>query len=119
MLSEELPKAPTAPAQARRLLERLDGQIPRTRLEDARLLVSEVVANAVEHVDAEGQIHVSVQLEDGRLRVDVDDPGRGFSPRRRDPESSRGWGLFFVERLADRWGVAGEPHGHVWFELTA
>jgi hypothetical protein len=34
------------------------------------------------------------------------------------PESS-GWGLYLVERLAERWGVDRRPDGNeVWFELA-
>ena len=28
----------------------------------------------------------------------------------------RGWGLYFVERLADRWGVA-DDDSRVWFQV--
>lgn len=119
-MSEDLPKAPTAPARARRLLDRFDAKIPRERLDDARLLVSEVVTNAVEHVDAEGDIHVSVAFENRRLRIEVVDPGRGFAvPEAREPGNPRGWGLEFVRRLSDRWGVGNGDGARVWFELTA
>lgn len=119
-VTEEIPKAPTAPARARRLLDPLEGQLPRERLDDARLMVSELVTNAVEHVGADGPIRVSIECERGRLRVDVIDPGFGFSvPARRDPASARGWGLEFVRRLSDRWGVDPGEDAGVWFELAA
>jgi anti-sigma regulatory factor (Ser/Thr protein kinase) len=119
-VDEEIPKGPRAPARARHLLDVLEGQIPRERLDDARLLVSELVTNAVEHVAAGGPIRVSIECECGRLRVDVTDPGLGFVvPARRDPASERGWGLEFVRRLSDRWGVDDGEHAGVWFELTA
>ena len=119
-VSEEIAKAPTAPAHARRLLDALEGQIPRECLDDARLLVSELVTNAVEHVHAEGVIRVSVECAKGRLRVDVIDPGSGFDvPQSREPGSQRGWGLEFVRRLSDRWGVGNGDGARVWFELTA
>jgi anti-sigma regulatory factor (Ser/Thr protein kinase) len=119
-VSEEIPKAPSAPARARRLLDPLEGQIPPGRLEDARLLVSELVTNAVEHVPAEGPIRVEIECQKGRLRVDVIDPGFGFTvPQGRDPAGDRGWGLEFVRLLSDRWGVGDGDGASVWFELTA
>jgi anti-sigma regulatory factor (Ser/Thr protein kinase) len=119
MVSRRLPKERTAPAEARRMLDRLARDFPRGRLEDARLLVSEVVTNAVEHVEAEGDIAVTVVLRDSLLRIEVEDPGSGFVLRDRDPDSERGWGLQFVQRLADRWGVDGGERNQVWFELAA
>jgi anti-sigma regulatory factor (Ser/Thr protein kinase) len=116
--SETLPKSPTAPAAARDLLERLHDRLAPDRLDDARLLTSELVANAVEHVVEEGDIEVRVELSDGELRVDVLDPGPGFTyvPRAEAAgDSDRGWGLVFTERVATSWG--NEP-GRVWFVLS-
>jgi len=115
--SVSLPKAPSSASAARDLLEQLRDQLSPDRMDDARLLLSELVANAVEHVAADGEIEVRVQVEDGFLRVDVRDPGPGFTHTPRAAEagdSDRGWGLVFAERLARRWG--NEP-GLVWFEL--
>lgn len=112
--SEAFPKVPSAPARARRLLDEVDVQLPQQRLDDARLLLSEIVMNAVEHVREHGPIEVTLSVHGGALRVDVVDPGSGFEPRERDPGSERGWGLQFVQRLSDRWGV---ERNRVWFEL--
>jgi anti-sigma regulatory factor (Ser/Thr protein kinase) len=52
--------------------------------------------------------------------TEVIDDGAGFeAPPRDSPSGDRcGWGLFLVERLADRWGVVREDNGtRVWFEL--
>jgi anti-sigma regulatory factor (Ser/Thr protein kinase) len=119
MVSETLAKEPMAPAKARRLLDRFGSEVPREQLDDARLLLSEVVTNAVEHVDEPGEIELNVSYEDSRLRVEVEDPGAGFTPRERDPDNHRGWGLQFVQRLSDRWGVAAGERSCVWFELAA
>ena len=72
--SETFTKSPAAAGFARELLDRMRGQIPEDTLDDARLLISELVANAVEHVEAAGDLEVSVALENGRLRVEVLDP---------------------------------------------
>ena len=101
------------------MLDCLGGQVDSERLADARLLVSEVVTNAVEHVPEDGEIEVQVTYEDSRLRVVVADPGPGFKVRERDPDNHRGWGLQFVQRLADSWGVSPDGRNRVWFELAA
>jgi anti-sigma regulatory factor (Ser/Thr protein kinase) len=117
--SEVLPKAPGSAAEARRLLDRLAGEVDADRLADARLLVSELVANAVEHVEADGAIEVRIDVDHARLRVEVLDPGPGFTPVPRgagDPKDS-GWGLHFTDQVADRWAADASGRGRVWFEL--
>ena len=85
--------------------------------ENARLLLSELVANAVEHVREAGDLEVRIALSDGVLRVEVLDPGPGFEPPSRPPDSERGWGLLFTDRLASRWAVDRDGRARVWFEL--
>ncbi len=117
--SEVLPKAPGSAAEARRLLDRLAGQLDADLLSDARLLVSELIANAVEHVAEDGEIELRIDLDRERLRVEVLDPGPGFTPvprRPGDPKDS-GWGLHFTAQVADRWAADTDGRGRVWFEL--
>jgi anti-sigma regulatory factor (Ser/Thr protein kinase) len=118
--SEVLPKAPGSAAAARRLLDRLAGQIDDRRLSDARLLVSELVANAVEHVAEAGEIELRVDIDPQRLRVEVLDPGPGFTPvpRRPGAPTDSGWGLHFIAQVADRWAVDADGGARVWFELA-
>jgi anti-sigma regulatory factor (Ser/Thr protein kinase) len=119
--SESLPKVAASAASARRVIEGLSGSLDPIVLSNARLLVSELVANAVEHVPEDGRIRLDVALTNGVLRVAVTDPGHGFTPRPRRPEAPKnsGWGLHFVSLLADRWAVAADGAGKVWFELDA
>jgi anti-sigma regulatory factor (Ser/Thr protein kinase) len=118
---EVLPKATGSAAEARRALDRLTGTIDEERLANARLLVSELVANAIEHVNEEGEIEVRVAVSDEALRIEVLDPGPGFepSPRRLDDPKDSGWGLHFLAQLSDRWAVDTEERARVWFELWA
>jgi anti-sigma regulatory factor (Ser/Thr protein kinase) len=121
-LSVRFGPGPTAAAAARNALlaleQRLDGQV----LEDIRLLVSELVTNAVRHADAPnvGEVGLDVTIRDGRVRVEVADHGLGFEPSPRDGEMSRpgGWGLYLVDRIADRWGVVRNAMNRVWFEIS-
>lgn len=98
-----------------------DLPVPASVLDDARLLVSELVANSVRHarIGPNDTIRVTAEVENRRLRVDVIDGGRGGGPPvaggiRPSPGSESGWGLFLVETLASRWG---HGTGRYWFEL--
>jgi len=90
-------------------------------LEDVRLLVSELVTNSVRHgrLGPDGWIELRVIPSAGTFRVEVIDSGPGFHLRLREPKPSQtsGWGLFIVDRVADRWGIARAPT-RVWFEMT-
>ena len=120
-IHERLPKDPGSAACARQVLTRLTGQVDERSLTDAKLLVTELVANAVEHVPEDGELSLDVICEQGTLRVGVGDPGHGFRPRPRRPDSPKdsGWGLHFVDQLADRWAVEVEGPSRVWFELKS
>jgi anti-sigma regulatory factor (Ser/Thr protein kinase) len=99
----------------------LDARVEAVVMEDVRLLVSELVTNSVRHADAHEGDHVEleVSVERDTLHVQVADTGPGFEPRPRRTERSTpgGWGLFLVEKLSDRWGVARNSLTRVWFEI--
>jgi anti-sigma regulatory factor (Ser/Thr protein kinase) len=99
-------------------LDRVRAELDAEAFENARLLTSELVANAIEHVREDGDLEVRVTLTDGVLRVEVLDPGPGFVPPPRPPDSDRGWGLRFTERLASRWAADFDGRARVWFELS-
>lgn len=108
-----------AAADARRALARLRGDIDPPVLETLRLLVTELIANSVTHTNAEN-VDLKVLVGPSAVVTEVTDPGPGFEPVERAPDQDQasGWGLFLVDRLADRWGVKREPEGtRVWFEL--
>jgi anti-sigma regulatory factor (Ser/Thr protein kinase) len=119
----ELENNPEAAAAARRALDGLSGEVPERRLRDVRLLVSELVTNAVRHagLSAGDTIGLIAGLHEAVLRVEVDDPGSGFELRapKPDPARASGWGLYLVEQLADRWGMdrGGRGGTRIWFEL--
>ncbi|MDA0165189.1 ATP-binding protein [Solirubrobacter ginsenosidimutans] len=115
--STALPKSPSSASRARLLLERVRADVDPGVFENARLLLSELVANAVEHVEEAGDLEVRIALGDGVLRVEVLDPGPGFDPPPRPPDSDRGWGLRFTDRLASRWAADRDERARVWFEL--
>ena len=114
----ELPSTPAAPSRARGALEQLAAGIPAARLGDVRLLVSELVTNAVRHAEGEA-VRLVAAHAGGVLRVEVHDPGHGFevTPPPANPMRASGWGLVLVGELSDRWGVDHEPGTRVWFEI--
>jgi signal transduction histidine kinase len=108
-----------APLTARRALDRMaDGADP-ALVEDARLLVTELVSNAVRHGAGDVVRLVVDRPDDRRLRCEVIDEGSGFLPvaRMGASDEAGGWGLHLVETLAESWGVR-EGSTHVWFELA-
>jgi serine/threonine-protein kinase RsbW len=117
----DLAHDPDSPAEARRALDDLADHLPRRRLQDAQLLVSELVTNAIRHagLEREDVITVVVEASDLALRIEVSDPGRGFDADGPDPDAGRasGWGLYLVRELSDRWGVERNAPTRVWFEL--
>jgi anti-sigma regulatory factor (Ser/Thr protein kinase) len=91
-----------------------------TRIADLRLVISEVITNAVRH-GGNGDMVVAVTPKQGYLCVQVTDTGDGFAPRPRafEPDDDDGgFGLFLVERLTRRWGLTREnSNTRVWFEF--
>jgi anti-sigma regulatory factor (Ser/Thr protein kinase) len=88
--------------------------------DDATLLVSEIVANAVLHARSDLVLRASAGL--GRVRVSVEDREGATLPRPASAgtsdDSESGWGLFLVESLSAAWGVEVTPDGkRVWFDL--
>ena len=118
-VSLSLDGGPEAAAHARRALSRLRGDIDPPLLETMRLLVTELIANSVKHAGSDA-VGLKVVVARSAVLVEVRDQGPGFEPADREEgqDESSGWGLFLVDRLADRWGVAREPSAtSVWFEL--
>ena len=110
---------PEAAARARRAITGLRGDLDPSLLETLRLLVTEVVANSVRHARADA-VTLRVEVGPHAVRTEVTDPGPGFDPAQTGAprEDHSGWGLFLVERLAERWGVARAGSvTRVWFEL--
>ena len=107
--------------EARRAIEGLADELSPRALGDARLLVSELVTNSIRHGDLrEGQrVLLRARVDGAIVRIEVENPGRGFELRPRSPDQERasGWGLVLVGRLADRWGIENDGSTRVWFEI--
>jgi anti-sigma regulatory factor (Ser/Thr protein kinase) len=109
---------PSSAASARQFVDDTLGEWGCDSFVDAsRLLVSELVTNAVLH--ARTDIELVVRLHPRGVRVEVHD-GSPAAPvvRRYDDDAMTGRGLALVDELARRWGVERTPGGKaVWFEL--
>lgn len=116
---------PEAVRRARRALEAFPELQTDERLAfDLRLLVSELVSNAVIHGANSQREHVELtaDLSDRCVRVEVSDGGAGFilgeESNPPDPDEASGRGLYLLRVLADRFGVGDDrAGGHVWFEI--
>ncbi|MGZ4202373.1 MAG: ATP-binding protein [Thermoleophilaceae bacterium] len=116
-----LSSGPEAVSLARHCLDDFQAELGHALFEDMRLLISEVMTNAVRHASAAGDGTVTVELSVGTdlVRACVTDPGPGFEATPREPgdDPGSGWGLFLVEQLSDRWGVELAGGTSVWFEI--
>jgi anti-sigma regulatory factor (Ser/Thr protein kinase) len=119
-----LERDPKAPSRARAAVAGFTEQssLAQTQSDTLKLLVSELVSNAVLHSDAPPASDIVLcarVLTHGAVRVEVTDRGSGFTTTPRDPAHREGgYGLFLVDKQASRWGVDHENGTRVWFELA-
>ena len=80
-----------------------------TVVEDALIVISEMIANAVSHgvPASDGTIEISWSINGVLLELSVCDAGKGASlePVDFDEDSLSGRGLSIINRVADRWWV--------------
>ncbi len=104
-----VPFAASSVAVARQQLKKwmADQGTSREHIEDARVVVSELVANSVRHASplADGNILVSWRPDERGLRLSITDGGSPTRPRRLNAPSSAlaGRGMAIVETLALSW----------------
>jgi DNA-binding NarL/FixJ family response regulator len=118
--SVDLPQSLTSVAAARRFVEeRLKEWKLEQLLDDALLISSELVTNAVTH--AESSCRVRLSLNVARLRIDVLDAGAGTpEPLPLNQTEEHGRGLYMVDAITSAWGLEDVPgEGKlVWAELA-
>jgi len=118
--SIDLPPVPSSVPLARRLVRDVlrTWAAPHDR-EDAELLVTELVANVVDHAGGDA-LTLELQLAGAWLRIGVVD-GSAIRPVVRELSRSqeRGRGMQLVVAIAERWGAEDHDGGkRVWFELA-
>jgi anti-sigma regulatory factor (Ser/Thr protein kinase) len=113
-----------APGLGRSVVKRtLAPHVTDSVLDDALLLVSELITNSVRHCGApEGDdLVVRVKVWREACRLEVEDRGcdKAITPRHPDPAAGSGMGLNLVEMLSEHWGVIRTAEGRtrVWAQL--
>jgi anti-sigma regulatory factor (Ser/Thr protein kinase) len=117
-LCTELPFTFEAPSTAREQLRWFARNLRAATVDDAVLMVSELVSNAVAH--GQPEVTLRLRLRPDRLTVAVADRGEApltcATPRL---QQASGRGLVIVDALATRWGVSqGRFDKQVWFDLA-
>lgn len=118
-----LPGLPDHVREARSLVAKALGDLAQRR-DDAVLLTSELVTNAVLHTSSGrpgGTVVITVLEAAGGVRVEVADSGSELTAPlvRSDVFTADGHGLFLVQSLADQWGYLRDESGTtVWFWLA-
>lgn len=115
----DLPQEVVAVREARSLVRGLLEQWGRDELiEDASLVVTELVANAVEHAHSACQL--AVTRSNGGVRIEVQDAGEGTpEPQAPSATAEGGRGLLIIAALSTAWGIEDAPQGKtVWVELA-
>ncbi|MET7518665.1 ATP-binding protein [Streptomyces sp. NPDC005480] len=121
-----IPSRPKAVSQARRALAAL---VPDCETaDDGRLLMSEAVANAVEHTQST-DVRVVIRHEEvaGRLVCAVHDDNPQLPPSPAEQTSQDGWeeaesgrGLGLIKALSESWGFSTDGFGKwLWFTLDS
>jgi anti-sigma regulatory factor (Ser/Thr protein kinase) len=104
-----VPFAASSVAVARQRLRAwlVEGGTPNDVIDDARIVISELVANSVRHAQPlpTGDLEITWGLERRGLAITVSDGGSGTRPRRVQAASSAlaGRGMAIVESLAVTW----------------
>jgi serine/threonine-protein kinase RsbW len=108
-MTMRLPFAATSVSVARQRLKSwmIEHGGDQESIEDARVIISELVANSVRHAQplSDGSILVSWTLEPDGIQVTVTDGGSGTRPRALQASSSAlaGRGMAIVDVLAQEW----------------
>ena len=113
------PTAASIPAARHLVVELLrTWQTPHDR-DDAALLVTELVANVVDHVGGDASFTLEVTSSDDWLRIAVLDCSAVLPVvQELSHVRPRGRGLLMVQSIATRWGCEAHQGGkRVWFEL--
>jgi serine/threonine-protein kinase RsbW len=114
MTSRHVPHSPVSASSVRRdlVVDLTAQQLPPAVVDDAALVMSELVGNAVRHGSPlpDGCVHVSWELQPSELHLEVCDGG-GAGPREVvdrggvAPSAESGRGLTIVSLLAKEWGT--------------
>ena len=102
-----LPADATAPGVARAFLRCATEEwgVDDDLAQDAAMVITELVANAVDHARTESTLSIGVAHEGLSVSVRDTRPGPVLRPAPIDPMAARGRGLQMVDALTTAWGV--------------
>ncbi len=119
-----LERSTRAPSVAREIVGRsLAARVAPRVLDNAQLVMSELVTNSVRHSGAPvgDELVVRVRVWQDRCRLEVEDSGHEGAIAARSPDlvHGNGMGLNLVQTLSERWGLVRAADGptRVWAQL--
>ena len=118
-LSIELPIRPESAGRAREAVGEFRDHLDESSFLDLRLMVSELVSDAVlTEAGSEQKIAIRIETRDRRIHVEVQEGAIAYRLRSRRPEPGEaGWGMYLTGLLADRWGIRhDDDRGCVWLQ---
>jgi transcriptional regulator with XRE-family HTH domain/anti-sigma regulatory factor (Ser/Thr protein kinase) len=118
-LAKELRADVRAPKAARDAVGFAAGDLTADSLQDAQLLITELVANSVVHGPKTrgSKVGIVIDVNRERLRVEVADAAEE-PPQLGPPHDAGGYGLQLLDALASRWNTARAGVGNLtWFEI--
>jgi hypothetical protein len=108
----DLPLEAESARRAREQLAPFGAVLDETSFFDLRLLVSELIAEAVNTPESSGSsIRLSAKMNGGGLHVEVAQEGASYRlPSRRPEPGDPGWALYLAQRLSHRWTLRRDAH---------
>ena len=118
----DLPLEPASARRAREQMEPFREALNVITFMDLRLLVSELIVEALKAESAahDARVELRAELREDRVRVEVAESGGAFRlPSRRPEPGEAGWGLYLVQRFSRRWSLrSGPERSSVWLEVA-
>ena len=109
---------PQAVGAARRVLRDWESHFEPDVFYDVSLCVSELVTNTVKRGDPAGdEIELAVWRSETLIRAEIREPRPDVVVSRPAAMVPGDWGMFIVDRVADRWGVDRSEGTLVWCEI--
>lgn len=110
---------PQAVGAARRALREWESHFEPDLFYDLSLCVSELVTNSVQHWDPAraDEIELAVLRTDALMRIETRECRGDVVVTQPGAMARTDWGMFIVDRVADRWGVDRSEGTRVWCEV--
>jgi hypothetical protein len=112
---------PESARRARAELERFRDFLGDTRFEDLRLLISELVAEAIGGLGKSDDqlIRLRAERDNDRVRASVREPTGAYVVPSALPEPGEvGWSIYLAQRISDCWGLRRDADSAtVWVEF--